>query len=129
MILVHDWCLRMASKSSTKTYCNFKIPSCTYTVVRCTASFRFGNSPFFFFLFNVSVSNLYRNKLLTLLFFFFRLTDKAPKEYAVYRSPLLFWGLVDLVYDMFRVRVLNVNIAVQIDAINIQLLCKPMMFC
>lgn len=37
------------------------------------------------------------------LFLFFRLTDKAPKEYAVYRSPLLFWGLVDLVYDMFRV--------------------------
>ena len=32
-----------------------------------------------------------------------RLTDKTPKEYAVYRSPLLFWGLVDLVYDMFRV--------------------------
>lgn len=34
-----------------------------------------------------------------------RLTDKTPKEYAVYRSPLLFWGLVDLVYDMFRVSV------------------------
>lgn len=34
-----------------------------------------------------------------------RLTDKAVKEYAVYRSPLLFWGLVDLIYDMFRVRV------------------------
>lgn len=33
----------------------------------------------------------------------FRLTDKVPKEYAVYRSPLLFWGLVDLVYDMYRV--------------------------
>ncbi|XP_057678820.1 E3 ubiquitin-protein ligase UBR4 isoform X1 [Corythoichthys intestinalis] len=31
-----------------------------------------------------------------------KLTDKSPKEYAVYRSPLLFWGLVDLVYDMFR---------------------------
>uniref|UniRef100_A0A673LQI7 E3 ubiquitin-protein ligase UBR4-like n=1 Tax=Sinocyclocheilus rhinocerous TaxID=307959 RepID=A0A673LQI7_9TELE len=31
-----------------------------------------------------------------------KLTDKAVKEYAVYRSPLLFWGLVDLVYDMFR---------------------------
>ncbi|CAG03215.1 unnamed protein product [Tetraodon nigroviridis] len=31
-----------------------------------------------------------------------KLTDKTPKEYAVYRSPLLFWGLVDLVYDMFR---------------------------
>ncbi|GAA6087838.1 E3 ubiquitin-protein ligase UBR4 isoform X1, partial [Tachysurus ichikawai] len=30
------------------------------------------------------------------------LTDKAVKEYAVYRSPLLFWGLVDLIYDMFR---------------------------
>ncbi len=36
-----------------------------------------------------------------------RLTDKAPKEYAVYRSPLLFWGLVDLVYDMFRVSALQ----------------------
>lgn len=49
------------------------------------------------------------NKLLSSIFIFFsvflfcRLTDKAPKEYAVYRSPLLFWGLVDLVYDMFRV--------------------------
>ena len=32
-----------------------------------------------------------------------RLSDKSPKEYAVYRSPVLFWGLVDLVYDMFRV--------------------------
>ncbi|XP_010769119.1 LOW QUALITY PROTEIN: E3 ubiquitin-protein ligase UBR4 [Notothenia coriiceps] len=31
-----------------------------------------------------------------------KLTDKSPKEYAVYRSPLLFWALVDLVYDMFR---------------------------
>uniref|UniRef100_M4AWS3 Ubiquitin protein ligase E3 component n-recognin 4 n=1 Tax=Xiphophorus maculatus TaxID=8083 RepID=M4AWS3_XIPMA len=31
-----------------------------------------------------------------------KVTDKTPKEYAVYRSPLLFWGLVDLVYDMFR---------------------------
>uniref|UniRef100_A0A8C2GSI0 Ubiquitin protein ligase E3 component n-recognin 4 n=1 Tax=Cyprinus carpio TaxID=7962 RepID=A0A8C2GSI0_CYPCA len=31
-----------------------------------------------------------------------KLTDKAVKEYAVYRSPLLFWGLVHLVYDMFR---------------------------
>ncbi|XP_065141997.1 E3 ubiquitin-protein ligase UBR4 isoform X2 [Paramisgurnus dabryanus] len=31
-----------------------------------------------------------------------KLTDKAVKEYAVYRSPLLFWGLVDLIYDMFR---------------------------
>ncbi|KAG7276340.1 hypothetical protein CRUP_032395 [Coryphaenoides rupestris] len=31
-----------------------------------------------------------------------KLSDKAPKEYAVYRSPLLFWALVDLVYDMFR---------------------------
>lgn len=35
-----------------------------------------------------------------------RLTDKTPKEYAVYRSPLLLWGLVDLVYDMFRVSIL-----------------------
>lgn len=41
-----------------------------------------------------------------LLSFIIRLTDKAPKEYAVYRSPLLFWGLVDLVYDMFRVNAL-----------------------
>ncbi|XP_030194560.1 E3 ubiquitin-protein ligase UBR4 isoform X5 [Gadus morhua] len=31
-----------------------------------------------------------------------KLSDKSPKEYAVYRSPVLFWGLVDLVYDMFR---------------------------
>ncbi|XP_053096736.1 E3 ubiquitin-protein ligase UBR4 isoform X3 [Pangasianodon hypophthalmus] len=31
-----------------------------------------------------------------------KLTDKTVKEYAVYRSPLLFWGLVDLIYDMFR---------------------------
>ncbi|TRY87094.1 hypothetical protein DNTS_009169 [Danionella cerebrum] len=31
-----------------------------------------------------------------------KLTDKAVKEYAVYRSPLLFWGLVDLIYDTFR---------------------------
>lgn len=39
-----------------------------------------------------------------LLLSIIRLTDKTPKEYAVYRSPLLFWGLVDLVYDMFRVK-------------------------
>ncbi|KAJ8017247.1 hypothetical protein DPEC_G00015820 [Dallia pectoralis] len=31
-----------------------------------------------------------------------KLTDKQSKEFAVYRSPLLFWGLVDLIYDMFR---------------------------
>ncbi|XP_045063212.1 E3 ubiquitin-protein ligase UBR4-like isoform X2 [Coregonus clupeaformis] len=31
-----------------------------------------------------------------------KLTDKQSKEYAVYRSPLLFWGLVELIYDMFR---------------------------
>ncbi|XP_017342515.1 E3 ubiquitin-protein ligase UBR4 isoform X1 [Ictalurus punctatus] len=31
-----------------------------------------------------------------------KLSDKTVKEYAVYRSPLLFWGLVDLIYDMFR---------------------------
>lgn len=47
--------------------------------------------------------------LVLILFFVFflisRVTDKTPKEYAVYRSPLLFWGLVDLVYDMFRVNV------------------------
>lgn len=39
-----------------------------------------------------------------------RLTDKTPKEYAVYRSPLLFWALVDLVYDMFRVNILQKNV-------------------
>lgn len=33
-----------------------------------------------------------------------RLADKAVKEYAVYRSSLLFWGLVDLIYEMFKVR-------------------------
>lgn len=38
-----------------------------------------------------------------LLGFIHRLSDKTVKEYAVYRSPLLFWGLVDLIYDMFRV--------------------------
>ncbi|XP_064423992.1 E3 ubiquitin-protein ligase UBR4 [Latimeria chalumnae] len=31
-----------------------------------------------------------------------RLTDKAVKEYSVYRSALLFWGLVDLIYGMFK---------------------------
>ncbi|XP_055747277.1 E3 ubiquitin-protein ligase UBR4 [Salvelinus fontinalis] len=31
-----------------------------------------------------------------------KLSDKQSKEYAVYRSPLLFWGLVELIYDMFR---------------------------
>ncbi|KAM5132251.1 E3 ubiquitin-protein ligase UBR4 [Mantella aurantiaca] len=31
-----------------------------------------------------------------------RLTDKAPKDYAVYRSSLLFWALVDLIYNMFK---------------------------
>ncbi|KAL1020637.1 hypothetical protein UPYG_G00002740 [Umbra pygmaea] len=31
-----------------------------------------------------------------------KLTDKQSKEYTVYRSPLLFWGLVDLIYDMYR---------------------------
>ncbi|XP_028980055.2 E3 ubiquitin-protein ligase UBR4 isoform X4 [Esox lucius] len=31
-----------------------------------------------------------------------KLTDKQSKEFSVYRSPLLFWGLVDLIYDMFR---------------------------
>uniref|UniRef100_A0A8C5JLD8 Ubiquitin protein ligase E3 component n-recognin 4 n=1 Tax=Junco hyemalis TaxID=40217 RepID=A0A8C5JLD8_JUNHY len=31
-----------------------------------------------------------------------RLTDKAVKEYATYRSGLLFWALVDLIYNMFK---------------------------
>ncbi|XP_058849008.1 E3 ubiquitin-protein ligase UBR4 isoform X2 [Acipenser ruthenus] len=31
-----------------------------------------------------------------------KLADKAVKEYAVYRSSLLFWGLVDLIYEMFK---------------------------
>lgn len=33
-----------------------------------------------------------------------RLTDKAVKDYSVYRSSLLFWALVDLIYNMFKVR-------------------------
>lgn len=33
-----------------------------------------------------------------------RLADKAVKEYATYRSGLLFWALVDLIYNMFKVR-------------------------
>lgn len=33
-----------------------------------------------------------------------RLTDKAVKDYAAYRSSLLFWALVDLIYNMFKVR-------------------------
>lgn len=32
------------------------------------------------------------------------MTDKAVKEYATYRSGLLFWALVDLIYNMFKVR-------------------------
>ena len=39
-----------------------------------------------------------------------RLSDKSPKEYAVYRSPVLFWGLVDLVYDMFRVGPMEIHV-------------------
>lgn len=35
---------------------------------------------------------------------FCRLTDKAVKEYSAYRSSLLFWALVDLIYTMFKVR-------------------------
>ncbi|KAG8431951.1 hypothetical protein GDO86_019058 [Hymenochirus boettgeri] len=31
-----------------------------------------------------------------------RLTDKTVKEYSVYRSSLLFWALVDLIYNMFK---------------------------
>lgn len=33
-----------------------------------------------------------------------RLTDKALKDYSAYRSSLLFWALVDLIYNMFKVR-------------------------
>lgn len=36
--------------------------------------------------------------------FLLRLADKAVKEYATYRSGLLFWALVDLIYNMFKVR-------------------------
>lgn len=35
---------------------------------------------------------------------FSRLTDKAVKDYSAYRSSLLFWALVDLIYNMFKVR-------------------------
>ena len=35
---------------------------------------------------------------------FSRLTDKALKDYSAYRSSLLFWALVDLIYGMFKVR-------------------------
>lgn len=35
----------------------------------------------------------------------FRLTDKTVKDYSAYRSSLLFWALVDLIYNMFKVRV------------------------
>ncbi|XP_069096233.1 E3 ubiquitin-protein ligase UBR4 isoform X5 [Pleurodeles waltl] len=31
-----------------------------------------------------------------------RLTEKEVKEYSVYRSSLLFWALVDLIYGMFK---------------------------
>ncbi|XP_068018818.1 LOW QUALITY PROTEIN: E3 ubiquitin-protein ligase UBR4 [Melanerpes formicivorus] len=31
-----------------------------------------------------------------------RLADKAVKDYATYRSGLLFWALVDLIYNMFK---------------------------
>nr|XP_033777630.1 E3 ubiquitin-protein ligase UBR4 isoform X4 [Geotrypetes seraphini] len=31
-----------------------------------------------------------------------RLTDKVVKDYAVYRSSLLFWALEDLIYNMFK---------------------------
>ncbi|XP_039421809.1 E3 ubiquitin-protein ligase UBR4-like isoform X2 [Corvus cornix cornix] len=36
-----------------------------------------------------------------------RLADKAVKEYATYRSGLLFWALVDLIYNMFKVPTSN----------------------
>jgi hypothetical protein len=36
--------------------------------------------------------------------FLSRMTDKAVKDYSVYRSSLLFWALVDLIYNMFKVR-------------------------
>lgn len=38
------------------------------------------------------------------LIFFSRLADKAVKDYSTYRSSLLFWALVDLIYNMFKVR-------------------------
>lgn len=38
------------------------------------------------------------------LVLFSRLTDKAVKDYSAYRSSLLFWALVDLIYNMFKVR-------------------------
>ncbi|XP_072282665.1 E3 ubiquitin-protein ligase UBR4 isoform X6 [Pyxicephalus adspersus] len=31
-----------------------------------------------------------------------RLSDKGAKDYSVYRSSLLFWALVDLIYNMFK---------------------------
>ncbi|XP_027698525.1 E3 ubiquitin-protein ligase UBR4 isoform X2 [Vombatus ursinus] len=31
-----------------------------------------------------------------------RLTDKSVKDYSAYRSALLFWALVDLIYNMFK---------------------------
>lgn len=31
-----------------------------------------------------------------------RLADKAVKDYSTYRSSLLFWALVDLIYNMFK---------------------------
>lgn len=31
-----------------------------------------------------------------------RLTDKVVKDYSAYRSSLLFWALVDLIYNMFK---------------------------
>nr|KAF6508933.1 ubiquitin protein ligase E3 component n-recognin 4 [Rousettus aegyptiacus] len=31
-----------------------------------------------------------------------RLTDKTVKDYSAYRSSLLFWALVDLIYNMFK---------------------------
>lgn len=36
--------------------------------------------------------------------FFSRLADKAVKDYSTYRASLLFWALVDLIYNMFKVR-------------------------
>uniref|UniRef100_A0A8C5WBA2 Ubiquitin protein ligase E3 component n-recognin 4 n=1 Tax=Leptobrachium leishanense TaxID=445787 RepID=A0A8C5WBA2_9ANUR len=38
-----------------------------------------------------------------------RLSDKAARDYPVYRSSLLFWALLDLIYNMFK-KVPNSNV-------------------
>ncbi|OCT73436.1 hypothetical protein XELAEV_18036413mg [Xenopus laevis] len=38
----------------------------------------------------------------TVLYVLNTLTDKTIKDYSVYRSSLLFWALVDLIYNMFK---------------------------